>query len=451
MDVLLVFMNHGIWQGTGMNRTYDALIIGAGVIGSSVAFHLARRGYTTLNVDALPAAGYGSTSSSCGVIRVYYSTVDATAMAYEGFFDWKNWSDYLKAPEGADLARFIETGTLVMKTTANGQMAKVVSNVSRLGIAYEDWDAERIKAAMPGYNLESFAPARTMEDDSFGMPNGSRIKGGIFFPAGGYVDDPQLAARNLKEAAERAGGEFLFNRKITGIRMSGGRVSGVTLEDGTEIDAGIVVNVAGPHSGKVNALVDADLGMKIGTRPLRHEVVQVKPPENLGYSRSSLIVSDSDVSCYIRPASGGKLMIGSEDPECDSHQEVDPDDFSRDLSDRALTYAYRYAQRLPELAVQPHPQGLVDLYDASDDWLPIYDRSDVDGYYMAIGTSGNQFKNAPVAGAMMAELILACENGHDHDANPLQFSLPHIGRTIDVGFYSRRREINMNSSFSVLG
>jgi len=70
---------------------------------------------------------------------------------------------------------------------------------------------------------------------------------------------------------------------------------------------------------------------------------------------------------------------------------------------------------------------------------------------MAIGTSGNQYKNAPVVGIMMAELIDACEKGLDHDAKPFQFKLPHIGRTIDVGFFSRKREINYNSSFSVNG
>ncbi len=91
------------------------------------------------------------------------------------------------------------------------------------------------------------------------------------------------------------------------------------------------------------------------------------------------------------------------------------------------------------------------MYDVSDDWIPIYDRSSLDGFYMAVGTSGNQFKNAPMAGAMMADLILACEAGRDHDADPVQILLPHIGRSIDVGFYSRRREINLESSFSVLG
>jgi sarcosine oxidase subunit beta len=73
------------------------------------------------------------------------------------------------------------------------------------------------------------------------------------------------------------------------------------------------------------------------------------------------------------------------------------------------------------------------------------------GFYMAIGTSGNQYKNAPVVGAMMAELIDVCEKGLDHDNEPFQYKLRHIGRTIDVGFFSRKREINYNSSFSVNG
>ena len=70
---------------------------------------------------------------------------------------------------------------------------------------------------------------------------------------------------------------------------------------------------------------------------------------------------------------------------------------------------------------------------------------------MAIGTSGNQFKNAPVAGKMMAALIDYCERGNDHDANPFTFRLDHIGQEVNVGFYSRKREINKESSFSVLG
>ena len=111
----------------------------------------------------------------------------------------------------------------------------------------------------------------------------------------------------------------------------------------------------------------------------------------------------------------------------------------------------REAQRMPDLPITAGTRGVVDLYDASTDWIPIYDKSSLGGYYMACGTSGIQYKNAPIAGKMMAALIAYCEAGNDHDTTPLQFELPYIGRTIDVGFYSRKRQINEESSFSVLG
>ena len=111
----------------------------------------------------------------------------------------------------------------------------------------------------------------------------------------------------------------------------------------------------------------------------------------------------------------------------------------------------RVAQRIPGLPVTGPVRGVVDLYDVTDDWIPIYDESDLPGFYMAIGTSGNQFKNAPVAGAMMSELIIACEQGCDHDRDPLPFHLERAGRTISIGFFSRRRRINPESSFWVLG
>ena len=78
-----------------MHRTADAIIVGAGVIGSAVAFELAKRGYKTLNIDKLPTSGYGSTSNSCAIVRAHYSTWDGVAMAYEGFFYWDDWDDYI--------------------------------------------------------------------------------------------------------------------------------------------------------------------------------------------------------------------------------------------------------------------------------------------------------------------------------------------------------------------
>ncbi len=103
------------------------------------------------------------------------------------------------------------------------------------------------------------------------------------------------------------------------------------------------------------------------------------------------------------------------------------------------------------MGVPNRVQGIADLYDTSDDWIPIYDHSDLPGFFMAVGTSGNQFKNAPVVGMMMAALIDYVERGNDHDASPLRYPLPNMDFTLDMSFCSRKREINRESSFSVVG
>ncbi len=89
--------------------------------------------------------------------------------------------------------------------------------------------------------------------------------------------------------------------------------------------------------------------------------------------------------------------------------------------------------------------------DVSDDWIPIYDRTDLAGFYVAIGTSGNQFKTAPAVGELMTALINACENGKDHDHEPVTFHLTRTGHTIALDFFSRNRQPNPSSSLSVLG
>ena len=101
-----------------------------------------------------------------------------------------------------------------------------------------------------------------------------------------------------------------------------------------------------------------------------------------------------------------------------------------------------------------HPSNLarvVDLYDVADDWIPIYDRSDLGGFYLAIGTSGNQYKNGPAIGLVLSDIIDACENGQDHDQDPVHVTSRYKGYDLNVGFYSRLREINPESSFSVNG
>jgi sarcosine oxidase subunit beta len=193
--------------------------------------------------------------------------------------------------------------------------------------------------------------------------------------------------------------------------------------------------------------------MKISTRALRHEVHYVPAPTDYDLEKDGRLISDDDISGYSRPETGNKLLVGSQDPECDPKEWVDdPDDFNRDVTDAQWqAQLYRMAQRIPTLPIPGQATGIVDLYDVSDDWIPIYDKSDLDGYYMAVGTSGNQYKNGPMAGLLMAELIDACEHGRDHDKEPVTVTCPITGFELSAGFYSRNRDIVEDSSFSVLG
>ena len=77
----------------------------------------------------------------------------------------------------------------------------------------------------------------------------------------------------------------------------------------------------------------------------------------------------------------------------------------------------------------------------TEDWIPIYDKTDLQGYYVAIGTSGNQFKNAPMIGDLMARIILDTELGKDPDGNPVRFHLENAYRTINLDCFSRLRKV----------
>ena len=434
-----------------MTKNYDAIIIGAGIIGAAIGYELSKKGRRTLNVEMLPAAGYGSTSNSCAIIRLYYSTLDGSAMAYDGYFYWREWADYLEAPKEEQLAQFIECGTLVMKTKLNDGLRKQLVFMDALNIPYEHRSNDQILENYPFYDLTSFAPAKSLDDPKFGEPTGGQLDGAIFFPNGGYISDPQFSTRNIQLAAERTGATFLFNSRVKEIPANNGRVEGVVLSDGTCINAPVVINVAGPHSSLINALAGADVDMKISTRALRQEVAHVPVPKGIDYSAVACVTSDSDAAVYTRPEVGNNILIGSEDPPCDTHIYVDPDNYNSNFSNQRTLQAQRLGLRFPNLGIPSKLKGCVDLYDVTEDWIPIYDRSCVEGYFMACGTSGNQFKNAPVVGKVMAELIEYCESGSNHDEDPMLYQLKNIDQEISLATFSRLREINQNSSFSVLG
>ncbi len=434
-----------------MNERYDAIIIGAGVIGNAVSFELVKRGYKTLNIDANPVSGYGSTSASCAIIRVHYSTFDGCALAYESYHYWKNWKSYLDFEDESGLAKFIECGCMIYQTEQNDHLKKVIERAKELNIPHELWDPKKIKEMLRIADTDQFGPVKSVDDKDFGNSSGLSLRGSVFFPTAGYVNDPQLSAHNLQRAGEAKGANFLFGKKVIDIIKENGRAAGVVLEDGEKIFSKTIVNVAGPHSMKINQMADVEKDMNIKTRALKVEVCHVPSPAGYNYENEGFVISDSDIGCYSRPEIGNNVLIGSEDPECDERIYVDPDNWDTNFSEQWKAQVLRQAQRYPDLPVTSESKGVVALYDVADDWIPIYDKSSLPGFYMAIGSSGNQYKNAPLAGIIIAELISSCENGVNHDSNPIKLYLKYIDREIDLGFYSRNRKINKESSMSVLG
>ena len=306
-----------------MTDSFDAIIIGAGVIGAATAFEMAKNGHRTLNIDAMGEAGHGSTSGSCAIVRVYYSTVPGTALAYEAWHYWRDWANYLQAGDERGLAEYRDIGCLVMKTEINDHLRRHMAICDELAIPYEEWDESRIAERLPHYRLDTFWPARRPEDEGFGEPSGGKIGGGVYFPTGGYVTDPALSAHNLQRAGEAKGSTFRFNAKATAILKRDGRVSGVQLQNGESINAPVVVNVAGPASRIINEMAGVTGDMSIGTRAMKQEVVHLPAPDGFFADSREMVISDSDIACYLRPERGGHLLVGSEDPPCDDHVVVE--------------------------------------------------------------------------------------------------------------------------------
>jgi glycine/D-amino acid oxidase-like deaminating enzyme len=382
--------------------TADVIVIGAGVIGSSIARELTRAGLRVVVIDKADSPGRGSTSASSAIVRFNFSTWAAVAAAWEAKACWTEWADHLALGGGADqLARFTRTGIAMLDADIIPS-AGYLALFDRAGIPYEEWDPDQLAARMPGLHPGRYWPPKRVTDPGFWDEPSGRL-GALYTPDAGYVSDPQLAAANLAAAAARHGAQFLFNTTVTALDRRSDRIAGVQLGDGTAVSAPIVVNAAGPWSGKLNALAGVGDDFNVTVRPLRQEVHYVAAPS--AYTRLP-VFADVDLGIYVRPEAGGGLLIGGTEPE--------------------------------------------GVYDVASDWSPIYDKTGLPGYYVAIGTSGNQFKNAPVVGQFLASIIVQTENGADHDTQPVIFTAPHTGHEIDLSAFSRLRKPSDNSG-TVLG
>ena len=201
--------------------TADVVIIGAGLVGCSIARALSLAGLQTLNLERLPAAGYGSTSHSSAIIRPFYSHVTSCAIAHEARSRWLRWGDFLGLDGSHNLAEYRETGGLVLiKDGETQQFAANLAALEEVGVEYELLGADDIARRLPGITLDGFGPPKPMADPAFGEPTEGSISGAIYIPACGHVSDPQLAAANLHAAAVNAGGGFRFGEQVTALPTS---------------------------------------------------------------------------------------------------------------------------------------------------------------------------------------------------------------------------------------
>ena len=447
------------------------VVIGAGVIGSSIALQLKRLGHDVTVVERNSAAGMGSTSASSAVVRFNYSTFDAVALSWESYFLWKEFKylidgtkSYSSKPLNNSQEHYahLEDRGYVMLDVPVLSNDKTMALFDRAGIPYEIWDSSTLKTRMVGIDAGRYWPNKPVKSDEF-FNEASEELGAIFSKHGGYVSDPLLAAQNFAAAAKREGVNFKFRKAVVGIEKKNGRVSGVKLSDfdsqnkkaletGDEvINADVVVNVAGPWSTLINQMAGAGSDFTMELKPLRAEVHQISTPKDI---LPGPIMGDLDLGTYVRSGPGGITLVGGTEPECDELEWVEPDKVDEVNMTRTVevfeSQTYRFARRFPAAQIPSTPVGVVGVYDVSSDWTPIYDKTDVPGFYVAIGTSGNQFKNAPGAGLIMAHLINQVENGADHDNQAVVYQCTKSESAINLGTFSRKRARNLTSG-TVMG
>jgi sarcosine oxidase, subunit beta len=197
-------------------ETADVVVIGAGIIGAAIAFELAKRGHSTINVDANAGPSLGATSNSCAIVRSHYSTLEGVAMAYEGFRYWQEWDDYVGVTDEAGMAVYRQCGTATLKSRS-GHHLKYLPHYRSLGVEFEEWDSAELKRRVPFLDTREFWPPRRPDDPEFWREPESELEGAVFTPGSGYVNDPALAGHNLAAAATALGGRFRYRAMVTGI------------------------------------------------------------------------------------------------------------------------------------------------------------------------------------------------------------------------------------------
>jgi sarcosine oxidase, subunit beta len=351
-------------------NTADVIVVGAGVVGASVAFHLAERGVDTLVLDREGPAT-GSTARSGALIRAHYPT------ALEADLTWESLTAYFE-PWGERVGGgcgFTRTGFAYLVAEENVEaLQHNVALQRRLGVETE--------LVSPG-DLQEIDPALSTDGVALSA----------YEPRGGYAD-PTATAVGFLRAAQELGARF-ERRRVTALLEHAGKVRGVLTSAG-QLEAQAVVLASGAWSVSLAEGVGVDLPL----RPARVYVALFERPYELP---THVALIDTTEGFYARPAAERATLVGSRHSlgwlQSPHEPTPEPDGTFVKQASRVL------GRRLPALVDAPYRSGRSGILDMTPDGRPVLGPAGPDGLFLAVGWSGTGFKKAPAVGAEVARWV----------------------------------------------
>jgi sarcosine oxidase, subunit beta len=381
-----------------MATTADVVIIGAGIVGSSIAYHLTEAGVrNVLVIERETRQGLGSTGKSMGGVRAQFATDVNIRMSVYSIPFFARFEEATGHPSG-----YRPRGYLFMATN-EWHMAYLRKNQARQksqGLKnVELLTADDIRQVLP----------QLRSDD---------IIGGSFCPTDGFVDPESVMNGFMARAVER-GVTLWRGTEVTGIYVDHGKLSGLLTSNGG-VSSPIVVNAAGPWAAAIARMAGAELPVE----PLRRMLVLSEPFPGLP-ERLPMMV-DMTSGWHFRQEGLGVLMAWAGSDQQPGFRA----DFDPAFIEKVLTHAAARVPDFANLAVNPR-RCWAGLYEMSPDHHAILGPSpEVGGLYFANGFSGHGVMHSPATGRIIADLIV---HGHTFiiDAQDLNVQRFAEGRAIE--------------------